>query len=159
MGMSLVDLMLRERVRLELGAQSKREVLGELVAALGLGESAAHAVLQAILEREEIGSTGIGQQIAVPHCRSDAVDRIQVVYGRKLSGIDFGALDGRLVRHFFLIVAPHEDAGGSYLETLASVAQLCKMTDVIARLESISEAGDFLALLVEKDPGSSRRPS
>ncbi|MFN0152498.1 MAG: PTS sugar transporter subunit IIA [bacterium] len=142
----------RSRIALELKSENRDDVLGELVALLALGEPAASRILAAIVDRESIGSTGIGERVAIPHCRTNDVDRLHIAYGRKNSGIEFAAIDGLPARHFFLIVAPHGDAGGAYLTTLAQVAQLCKRTGVLARLETLATADEFLALLEERNP-------
>src|SRR2546430_4370436 len=65
--------------------------------------------------RETLGSTGIGQNIAIPHCRALAVNRLRVAFGRKLDGIDFNAIDGKPVHYFFLIVAPPLEVSNQYL--------------------------------------------
>ncbi len=142
----------RGRVALELKSETRDDVLGELVARLGLGEPGASRILAAIVDRESIGSTGIGERVAIPHCRTNDVDRLHIAYGRKHAGIEFAAIDGLPARHFFLIVAPHGDAGGAYLATLAQVAQLCKRPGVLARLEALATPDEFLALLEERNP-------
>src|SRR5258708_12810457 len=65
--------------------------------------------------RETRGSTGIGQNIAIPHCRALAVNSLRVAFGRKLEGIDFNAIDGKPVHYFFLIVAPPLEVSNQYL--------------------------------------------
>src|SRR5262245_14237040 len=122
---SLRDLFAADRIGLDLRAAHKPELIAELVGLFRLDEAVAARVAAAITEREAIGSTGIGERVAIPHCRVDAVDRVHVGYGRKLSGIDFEAIDGLAVRHFFIIVAPPGAAGGAYLGALAQIAQLC----------------------------------
>ena len=145
------------RVALDLRATQKSEVIVKLVGLFRLAEPTASRVAAAIAEREAIGSTGIGERVAIPHCRTDAVDRVHVAYGRKRTGIDFEAIDGLAVRHVFLIVAPPGAAGGEYLSALAQIAQLCKRPGVLERLETIATAAEFLALLEE--PASSRLES
>jgi len=148
--MRLRESFVRGRIALELKSESRDEVLGELVGLLGLAEPAAARILAAIVDRESIGSTGIGERVAIPHCRTSDVDRLHIAYGRKLAGIEFQAIDGLPARHFFLIVAPHGDAGGAYLTTLAQVAQLCKRSGVLARIEALATPDEFLALLEER---------
>jgi mannitol/fructose-specific phosphotransferase system IIA component (Ntr-type) len=109
---SLRDLFDDDRIALELRSVLKSEAIIELVSLFRLPEPTASRVATAIAEREAIGSTGIGERVAIPHCRTDAVDRIHVAYGRKLSGIEFEAIDGLPVRHVFIIVAPTGAAGG-----------------------------------------------
>jgi mannitol/fructose-specific phosphotransferase system IIA component (Ntr-type) len=149
---SLRDLFDDDRIQLDLQSTHKSEVLVELVSLFHLGEPTASRVAASIAEREAIGSTGIGERVAIPHCRTDAVDRVHVAYGRKLSGIDFEAIDGLAVRHVFIIVAPPGAAGGAYLAALAQIAQLCKRAGVLERLETITTAAEFLSLLEERAP-------
>src|SRR5437879_10777138 len=80
--------------------------------------------------RETLGSTGIGQGIAIPHCRSLVVNRLRVAFGRKLDGIDFKAIDDRPVHYFFLIVAPPLEVSNQYLPVLGKIAQFAKEPDV-----------------------------
>lgn len=148
--MRLREIFDRGRVALELKSENRDDVLAELVALLGIADPAAARILAAIVERESIGSTGIGERVAIPHCRTNDVDHLHIAYGRKNAGIEFAAIDGLPARHFFVIVAPHGDAGGAYLATLAQVAQLCKRSGVLARLEMLATPDDFLALLEER---------
>src|SRR5690606_26090233 len=100
--------------------------------------------------RENLGSTGIGRGIAIPHCRSLVVNRLRVAFGRKSSGIDYDAIDGSPVHYFFLIVAPPLEVSNQYLPVLGKVAQFAKEQDVPERLSSIESPEEFLRLLEEK---------
>src|SRR5437870_6225938 len=84
--------------------------------------------------RETLGSTGIGQNIAIPHCRALAVNRLRVAFGRKLDGTDFNAIDGKPVHYFFLIVAPPLEGSNQYLLVLGKIPQLAKQPDVPGQL-------------------------
>ena len=149
---SLRDLFHEDRIALDLRSTQKSDLILELVGLLRLAEPTASRVAAAIAEREAIGSTGIGERVAIPHCRTDAVDRVYVAYGRELAGIDFEAIDGLAVRHVFLIVAPPGAGGGEYLSALAQIAQLCKRPGVLERLEAITTAAGVLTLLEERAP-------
>jgi nitrogen PTS system EIIA component len=100
--------------------------------------------------RENLGSTGIGKGIAIPHCRSLVVNRLRVAFGRKPTGIDFRAIDDRPVHNIFLIVAPPLEVSNQYLPVLGKIAQFSKETDIPSRLEEISSPREFLSLLEEK---------
>ena len=100
--------------------------------------------------RENLGSTGIGRGIAIPHCRSLVVNRLRVAFGRKVSGVDFKAIDEKAVNFFFLIVAPPLEVSNQYLPVLGKIAQFSKESDVPQRLLTIKEPKEFLALLEEK---------
>src|SRR5438046_1373346 len=105
--------------------------------------------------RETLGSTGIGQNIAIPHCRALAVNRLRVAFGRKLDGIDFNAIDSKPVHYFFLIVAPPLEVSNQYLPVLGKIAQFAKEPDVPAKLAMIATPKEFLKLL-EDIPGRKR---
>jgi nitrogen PTS system EIIA component len=100
--------------------------------------------------RENLGSTGIGKGIAIPHCRSLVVNRLRVAFGRKPGGVDFRAIDEQPVHNVFLIVAPPLEVSNQYLPVLGKIAQFSKESDVPERLEEIGSPGEFLALLEEK---------
>ena len=100
--------------------------------------------------RETLGSTGIGQNIAIPHCRSLVVSKLRVAFGRKLEGVDFKAIDDKPVHYFFLIVAPPLEVSNQYLPVLGKIAQFAKEPDVPERLAKLNSPGEFLQLLEEK---------
>ena len=82
--------------------------------------------------RENLGSTGIGRGIAIPHCRSLVVNKLRVAFGRKTDGVDFKAIDEKPVHFFFLIVAPPLEVSNQYLPVLGKIAQFSKEPDVPA---------------------------
>jgi len=101
--------------------------------------------------RETLGSTGIGQHISIPHCRSLVVSRLRCAFGRSTKGIDFKAIDDQPVNYFFLIVAPPLEVSNQYLPVLGKIAQFAKESDVPARLAKLMTPAEFLALLEEKN--------
>ncbi|MEO5589811.1 MAG: PTS sugar transporter subunit IIA, partial [Gemmatimonadaceae bacterium] len=100
--------------------------------------------------RENLGSTGIGRGIAIPHCRSLVVSKLRVAFGRKSDGLDFKAIDENPVNFFFLIVAPPLEVSNQYLPVLGKIAQFSKEPDVPDRLLALTEPSQFMALLEEK---------
>jgi mannitol/fructose-specific phosphotransferase system IIA component (Ntr-type) len=109
------------------------------------------AMLYKMLKRREnLGSTGIGRGIAIPHCRSLVVNRLRVAFGRKADGVDFKAIDDKPVYDFFLIVAPPLEVSNQYLPVLGKIAQFAKEPDVPDRLGALDSADAFLQLLDEK---------
>ena len=102
--------------------------------------------------REDLGSTGLGRGIAIPHCRSLVVSRLRVVFGRKQAGVDFKAIDNKPVYNFFLIVAPPMEVSNQYLPVLGKIAQFAKEPDVPDHLEQLESPEDFLRLLEQQDP-------
>src|SRR5213593_3723737 len=101
--------------------------------------------------RENLGSTGIGRGIAIPHCRSLVVSRLRLAFGRRAEGVEYQAIDGKPVCHFFLIVAPPLEISNQYLPVLGKIAQFAKEPDVPAKLARIGTAQEFLKLLEDKN--------
>jgi len=139
-----------EAINLDLKANTKDEVLKELAGLLKLDEKSNGMLFKMLKRRETLGSTGVGQGIAIPHCRSLVVNRLRVAFGRKLAGIDFKAIDDRPVHYFFLIVAPPLEVSNQYLPVLGKLAQFAKEPDVPERLAKLKAPAELLELLEEK---------
>ena len=148
--MPLRDFFEAESLALPLRAISAPEVLPELVALLRLDERASATLLKALARREELGSTGVGRGIAIPHGRSLVVNRVRLAYAYSPAGIAWRALDDRPVHHFFLIAAPPIEVSNQYLPTLGKIATFAKDADVPDRLARITSPEEFFALLEEK---------
>jgi nitrogen PTS system EIIA component len=148
--MILRDFFDREAIQLDLQGETKDEILKELIALLGLDEKSEGILFKMLKRRENLGSTGIGHGIAIPHCRSLVVNRLRLAFGRKPSGVDYKAIDDQPVRDFFLIVAPPLEVSNQYLPVLGKIAQFAKEPDVPGRLTDLTDADEFLALLEEK---------
>lgn len=110
-------------------AHSKEEVIRELVDLLvkagSIKERDSNKLVQTLMKRESLGSTGIGQGVAIPHGKSDAVSKLVAAFGISRTGISFDSLDGEPVTLFFLLVAP-EDSAGPHLKALARISRLLK---------------------------------
>ena len=115
-----------------------RELVGLLAKAGSIKERDVAKLVQILMKRESLGSTGIGQGVAIPHGKADCVDRLVAAFGVSRSGVSFDALDGEPVTLFFLLVAP-EDSAGPHLKALARISRLLK--DRYFR-ESLREAKD-----------------
>jgi nitrogen PTS system EIIA component len=148
--MELREFFSEDAVALDLKGESKDDILRELIGLLRLDEKDDATLYKMLKRRENLGSTGIGRGIAIPHCRSLVVNKLRVAFGRKATGLDFKAIDGQAVRCFFLIVAPPLEVSNQYLPVLGKIAQFSKETDVPDRLLAISSADEFMALLEEK---------
>ena len=148
--MELREFFSEEAVKLDLEGTSKDDILKELIALLQLGEKDEGMLFKMLKRRENLGSTGIGRGIAIPHCRSLVVNKLRVAFGRKRAGVDFKAIDDKPVQFFFLIVAPPLEVSNQYLPVLGKIAQFSKESDVPGRLLEISEPGQFMQLLEEK---------
>jgi mannitol/fructose-specific phosphotransferase system IIA component (Ntr-type) len=149
--MNLGNYIAREDIHLELRAQTKPEVLRELVALFRFDAATERELLALLERREQTGSTGIGRGIAVPHCRTPIVTRLRVIYARRPGGIEFGAVDGAPVEHLFVLIAPPVEASNEYLPVLGRIARLASEPDVPERLRSAKTPEDFLSILAAKN--------
>lgn len=148
--MKLRELFTPEVVNLDIQSDNKDDILKELIGLLGMDEKSEATLFKTLKRRENLGSTGIGKGIAIPHCRSLVVNRLRLAYGRKPNGVDFKAIDGNPVHNFFLIVAPPLEVSNQYLPVLGKIAQFAKDPSVPDALKTISTPEDFLKLLEEK---------
>ena len=140
----------KDVVALDLKGETKDEILKELIGVLGLDEKSEGILFKMLKRRENLGSTGIGRGIAIPHCRSLVVNRLRIAFGRKSAGIEYKAIDDAPVHYFFLIVAPPLEVSNQYLPVLGKIAQFAKEPDVPQRLAKLESPEEFLALLEEK---------
>ena len=148
--MELREFFSEDAIKLELEGTTKDEILRELIGLLKLDEKSEGMLFKMLKRRENLGSTGIGRGIAIPHCRSLVVNRLRVAFGRKATGVDFKAIDEKSVNFFFLIVAPPLEVSNQYLPVLGRVAQFAKEPDVAERLRTLASPADFFRLLDEK---------
>ncbi len=145
--MKLVDFINRDEVSLQLKATEKDAVLREMVGLLDLEGESEETLYKLLKKRENLGSTGIGKGVAIPHCRSLVVERLRVAYGRKPAGLAFDAVDGKPVHHFFLIVAPPVEISNQYLPVLGKIAQFCKNPKNLQKLDDVSAKEEFFDVL------------
>jgi len=148
--MELRQFFADDAIKLELEGTTKDEILKELIGLLKLDDKSEGMLFKMLKRRENLGSTGIGRGIAIPHCRSLVVSKLRVAFGRKTSGVDFKAIDEKPVQFFFLIVAPPLEVSNQYLPVLGKIAQFSKEADVPTRLLGLTEPKQFLQLLEEK---------
>ena len=148
--MELREFFNEDAINLDLQADSKDDILKEMIGLLGVDEKSQGILFKMLKRRENLGSTGIGRSIAIPHCRSLVVNKLRVAFGRKPAGVDFKAIDEQPVKYFFLIVAPPLEVSNQYLPVLGRIAQFSKEADVAARLDQLTTPAEFLALLDEK---------
>ena len=148
--MHLREFFTPPRVDLHLEGDARNEVLEALISLLEMDDRSRTVLLRTLRRRENLGSTGIGRGIAIPHCRSLVVTRLHMAYGRHPAGVDFRSIDDRPARHFFLIVAPPLEVSGQYLPVLGKVAQFAKEPDVPGRLAALESTEEFFELLDSK---------
>jgi mannitol/fructose-specific phosphotransferase system IIA component (Ntr-type) len=148
--MHLKEFFAPDAISLKLEGSEKDEILKELITLLKLDEKSETMLYKMLKRRENLGSTGIGRGIAIPHCRSLVVNRLRVAFGRRADGVDFKAIDDKPVFDFFLIVAPPLEVSNQYLPVLGKIAQFAKEPDVPDRLGELDSPEQFLQLLDEK---------
>src|SRR5215831_14437279 len=148
--MELREFFSEDAIQLNLQGTTKDDILKELIALLKLDEKSDGMLFKMLKRRENLGSTGIGRGIAIPHCRSLVVSKLRVAFGRKPEGIDFQAIDNQPVRYFFVIVAPPLEVSNQYLPVLGKIAQFAKEPDVPERLAKLNSPTELLHLLEEK---------
>lgn len=149
---SITDLLSEVCVIDELKAKTKKEVLCELSEIL-LEEKPSldsAAVVDVLLDREKLGSTGIGEGIAIPHGKMASLERLIVSFGRSTRGVDFEALDGKPAYLFFLLMAP-ENSAGQHLKALAKISRMLKDETFRQSLMKAESKTDLYTLIREKD--------
>lgn len=148
--MELEEFFNEDVIKLDLEGDTKDDILKELISLLELPGKSEGILFKMLKRRENLGSTGIGRGIAIPHCRSLVVNRLRVAFGRKPKAIDFKAIDEKPVSFFFLIVAPPLEVSNQYLPVLGRIAQLCREPDFPDRLGALETPAEFLELLGDK---------
>jgi PTS system nitrogen regulatory IIA component len=150
--MKITDILSPDMVIADLKGSTKPEVLNELAKALtSKYKEISLADLTAVLaERERLGSTAIGDGIAIPHGKLRGVKTIIGAFGRHVNGVDFDSLDGGPSQLFFVLVAP-EDSASLHLKALARVSRLLKESSFRERLIAAKDADQLYRLIKEED--------
>jgi fructose-specific phosphotransferase system IIA component len=150
--MQILDFLTVDAIKISLESKTKKDVIKELVELLVKSGKVKDRkkMIQTLLEREELGSTGIGQGIAIPHGKSDTVSDLAAAFGLSTDGISFDSLDGEPVNIFFLLVAP-EGAAGAHLKALARISSLLKDKYFRKSLLSAKEAEDVIKIIQEEE--------
>ena len=147
--MDLGDLIVPEAILPALKATSKKQVLQELseraAEQTGLSE---REIFETVLQRERLGSTGVGNGIAIPHGKLSNLTRLVGVFGRLSRPIEFDALDDQPVDLVFLLLAP-EGAGADHLKALSKIARLLRNPETVARLRSSRDSETIYSLMTE----------
>ena len=150
--MKIIDLLDPNCILPNLQATSKREVLEELAAALVSGHKEVNlqTVVEVLLERERLGSTGIGDNIAIPHGKLPQLSQMLMAFGRSPQGVDFDSMDGKPSHLFFLLLAP-VNSSGLHLKALAKISRMLMSQVFRDSLMESDGAKDILRLIAEKD--------
>jgi len=147
--MKLSETLILENISLDLKSTTKDGVLQELVSLLDLTPAAKKNLLSTLRAREELGSTGVGDGIAIPHCRSLVVRDLVIAVGRSKKGINFQSMDGKRANLFFLIVAPPVGDPSLYLIALGRVASVASAVAKDKRIKDVKQRKQFLDLVKE----------
>jgi nitrogen PTS system EIIA component len=150
--MNIGDALREACVVADLAGETKEVVLTELVSALkqeGLIQDAGEAV-RVILEREKLGSTGIGEGVAIPHGKMKGLDTILCAFGRSKKGVEFGAVDSQPVHILFLLLAP-EETTGLHLKMLSRISRILRDESFRKKLMEQMDADRLYRDIVEED--------
>jgi fructose-specific phosphotransferase system IIA component len=152
--MKFADFISREAIRADLAAEDKEGVIREMVQTLldagRLKPDEQESIVKAILKREELGSTGIGRGVAVPHTKHPSVDQLVGTVAVSHSGVDFNSLDGEKVQLLFLLISP-PDRPGDHLRALENISRQLRDETFCRFLKRSKTADDIRQLLDEAD--------
>ena len=152
--MKFADFVCQEAIRAQLAAEDKEAVIRELVGALvesgKVASSDSEDIVRAIIKREELGSTGIGRGVAVPHTKHPSVERLVGTVGISHEGVDFDSLDGEKVQLLFLLVSP-PDRPGDHLRALENISRQLRDDMFCKFLKQARTSEDICQLLEEAD--------
>ena len=150
--MKISDILKKEHIIKELDSYDKKNVLDELSSFLeDEGEiTSKENLLTALIEREKLGSTGIGENVAIPHAKISEIDKIITVFGRSKNGVEFESLDQKPVNFIFLVIAP-ENSTGQHLKALARISRLFKNPSLRESVLRTNEADQIYSILVDED--------
>ena len=150
--MKLTDILVRNACIVDLQARTKKDALRELASALARETKGldAQELLGLLLEREKLGTTGMGDGIAIPHARIESLDRLVANFGRSGPGIDFDSVDGKPTQLFFLMVAPARE-GSAHLLTLAKLSRLLSESEFRSRLQELNSVDELFRVIEEAE--------
>ena len=152
--MQIMEFLSKKAILADIKSTKKEEVIKELVDALvAAGEiekRCRNKLIDALMTRESLGSTAIGQGIAIPHAKSDCVDKLIAAFGLSKKGVDFDSLDGEPAYIFFLLVAP-QDSAGPHLKALARISRLLKDKYFRDSLRACTDDKSILKIIAGED--------
>ena len=150
--MKITEILTPDLVLPDLKGSNKSDILHELADCLAakFTDINAKALAAVLAERERLGSTAIGDGIAIPHGKIRGATKIVGAFGRDIAGVDFDSLDGGMTHLFFVLIAP-EDSTSLHLKALARVSRLLKDTAFRERLIAAPDVNDIYRLIVEED--------
>lgn len=150
--MKIVDFLRKDNCIASLESSDKSSVLKELTSTLvSSGDvSDGEAILEALSERERLGSTGIGEQVAIPHAKVKEVNELVAAFGKSDAGVEYAAVDDRPVRWIFLLLAS-ENNTGAHLKALARISRLLKSDTLRSQIDKAKTADEIYKAIEEED--------
>ena len=152
--MPIMDFLSKKAIVIDIKSTKKEDAIKELVDALlnsgDIEKRCRNKLIESLMARESLGSTAIGQGIAIPHAKSDCVDKLVAAFGISKKGVDFDSLDGEPAYIFFLLVAP-QDSAGPHLKALARISRLLKDKYFRDRLRACSDEKAIIKIISEED--------
>jgi len=152
--MNIMDFLSKKAILTDIKAAKKEEIMKELVEALidagEIEKRYRNKLIEALMARESLGSTAIGQGVAIPHAKSDCVDKLVAAFGISRKGVDFDSLDGEPAYIFFLLVAP-QDSAGPHLKALARISRLLKDKYFRDSLRAATDDKAIIKIITQED--------
>jgi PTS system nitrogen regulatory IIA component len=150
--MKIMDFLNKKAVSVNIRSADKEGIIRELVDLLSNATEIKNKeeLVKAVLSREALGSTGIGQGVGIPHAKSQNVKELVAAFGLSKTGVDFDSLDGEPVHIFFLLLAPEESAG-PHLKALARISRMLKDKYFRELLKKAKDENEVLRIIQEED--------
>lgn len=150
--MKITDILVRDAVILDLVPGAKRDVLVQMARALAGAESEVREdrLVEVLIEREKLQSTGIGEAVAIPHGKLPGISRLLASFARSRAGVDFESIDGQATHLFFLLVVP-EHSGGQHLKALARISRFFRDAAFRQRLLEAETRDEVFRAIEEED--------
>lgn len=149
--MRILEFLSEQLIKTPLEGYDKEEVLAEMIEILVRQDQIEdrNEALDALLDREDKGSTGIGEGLAIPHNRIESVDEVAIALGISPDGIEFDAIDGEPVNVVFMVIGSKEDVG-LYMNILAEIAKLMQQPGIFGKLVTASSSEEVYQILVKE---------
>ncbi|MCP4746149.1 MAG: PTS sugar transporter subunit IIA [Desulfobacteraceae bacterium] len=149
--MKILSVLKKEYININLHAKDKKGVLDELVTPVAQTTGANHdELVKVLLERERLGSTGIGNGIGIPHGKLKNLNELILAFGLSKKGVNFESMDGRPTHIFFLLLTP-EDSAGLHLKLLARISRLLKDEDFKHLLLNAKDSQEIMSVIDAED--------
>ena len=149
--MKICDVLSKEAILADLKSQNKKGILEELVAPVAnIADVNPENLVKVLMERERLGSTGIGGGIGIPHGKMKDIESLVLGFGLSRKGVDFESLDGKPTHIFFLLVTP-ENSTGLHLKLLARISRILKNDPFKNRLLNASDEDELFGIIKEED--------